>query len=158
MRKERSQEFHSLVFICLSVFLFNGVALSVSSMFTSNRLNYGGFNFIFLYLFFCLVICLVALAILFAVNKKKTGCNLKECVTRKTLVCSIVYGVVFFFSEFCALTTTSLLPIVIQAPLSFAMNVVMVAIVDYLIYKQKLTKIQLVQMGLAIISGILFAL
>ena len=40
------------IFLCLAVFLFNGVALSAYSMFTSNRPNYGGFNFIFLYLFF----------------------------------------------------------------------------------------------------------
>ena len=76
----------------------------------------------------------------------------------KPLVCSLIYGVIFFCAEFCALTTTSILPIVIQAPLSFAMNVVIVAIVDYLIYKQKLTKIQLIQIALAILSGVCFAL
>jgi len=50
------------------------------------------------------------------------------------------------------------LPIVIQAPLSFAMDVIIVATIDYLIYKQKLTKIQLLQIGLAILSGICFSL
>ena len=156
-RNEKSGKI--FIFLCLVAFLFNGVALSAYSIFTSNRPNYGGFNFIFLYLFFCVLICSLVLAVLFSIDKKKKRqLEIKKCVSGKALALSIGYGVVFFLSEFCALTTTSLLPIVIQAPLSFAMNVVMVAIVDYLLYKQKLTKIQLIQIGLAIISGICFVL
>ncbi len=147
------------IFICLAVFLFNGSALSVYSIFTSNRENYGGFNFIFLYLFFCVLICTIALGVLYIINKKKQlPFAMKDCVSGKALICSLIYGIVFFFAEFCALTTTSILPIVIQAPLSFTMNVVIVAVVDYLIYKQKLTKMQLFQIGLAILSGVCFAL
>ena len=73
-------------------------------------------------------------------------------------MCTLIYGVTFFLSEFFSLETTSLLPIVIQAPLSFAVSVIIVALADYLIYKQKLTKIQLIQIGLAIVSGVCFAL
>lgn len=157
--KQNKKSGKVFIVLCLAAFLFNGVALSAYSLFTSDRPNYGGFNFIFLYLFFCVLICLLVLTILFWVDKKKKRLlEIKKYVSGKALVLSIVYGVVFFLSEFCALTTTSILPIVIQAPLSFAMNVVMVAIVDYLLYKQKLTKIQLIQIGLAIISGICFVL
>ena len=147
------------VFICLAIFLFNGSALSVYSVFTSKRAGYGGFNFIFFYLFFCALICGLALTILYLVSKKKkTEFSIVENVKGKPLICSLVYGVVFFFAEFCALKTTSILPIAIQAPLSFAMNVVIVAIVDYLIYKQKLTRVQFIQIGLAITSGVFFSL
>ena len=58
------------IFICLAVFIFNGSALSVYSLFTSNRLEYGGFNFIFLYLFFCTVLCGFILFILWIINER----------------------------------------------------------------------------------------
>ena len=95
----------------------------------------------------------------FFIADKKSGKEfvVKQYMKGKPLVCSLIYGVVFFAAEFCSLTTTSLLPIVVQAPLSFAMDVIIVATVDYLIYKQKLTKIQLLQIGLAILSGGCFA-
>ena len=117
------------------------------------------FNFIFLYLFFCTVLCGIILFVLWIINKKKgRAFTIKNCVEKKPLICTLAYGAIFSICEFCALTTTSLLPIVIQAPLSFAMNVVIVAVVDYLIYKQKLTKVQIIQIVLAIISGVCFAL
>ena len=147
------------IFICLAIFIFNGSALSVYSVFTSNRAGYGGFNFIFLYLFFCVVLCALVLLALYIVSKNKSeNFHLKTYLTGKPLACILFYGIVFFCSEFCALTTTSILPIVIQAPLGFAMNVVIVALADYLIYKQKLTKVQLLQIILAIVSGLCFAL
>jgi hypothetical protein len=147
------------LFICLAVFLFNGSALSVYSIFTTYRAGYGGFNFIFLYLFFCVLLCAVSLGVFCLHSKaKEKTVGLAKCVSIRSLICTILYGVLFFGAEFCALTTTSLLPIVIQAPLSFAMNVIIVALADYLIYKQKLTKIQLIQIGLALISGVFFAL
>ena len=147
------------IFICLAVFIFNGSALSVYSIFTSNRADYGGFNFIFLYLFFCVLICALMLGILFACSKRsKKDFIIKNYLIGKPLLCSLLYGIVFFGAEFFALTTTSILPIVIQAPLSFAMNVVIVAIADYLIYKQKLTKLEWLQIALAVVSGVFFAL
>lgn len=147
------------ILICLMAFLFNGVALSEYSIFTTNRPEYSGVNFIFWYLFFCVLICAIVLGVLFLMDRRRgRAFGVQEYLQKKALGCAIAYGVVFFLSEFFALTTTSLLPIVIQAPLSFAMNVVTVAIADYVIYKQKLTKVQLVQMALAIISGICFVL
>ena len=157
--QEDSKNSKLFILICIAIFIFNGSALSVYSVFTSNRASYGGFNFIFLYLFFCVILCGLTILALFLHSKKtKKSLAIKDCVVGKPLVCSLIYGVIFFCAEFCALTTTSILPIVIQAPLSFAMNVVIVAIVDYLIYKQKLSKIQLIQIALAILSGVCFAL
>ena len=147
------------IFVCLAIFLFNGSALSVYSIFTSNRASYGGFNFIFMYLFFCVLICFAVLGALYVLDKKKgKAFTIKHCVTGKPLLLSYAYGITFFFAEFCALTTTTILPIVIQAPLSFAIGVIIVAIVDYVIYKQKLTKIQLIQIGLALASAVLFSI
>lgn len=149
----------AFIAICLAVFLFNGSALSVYSLFTSNRAEYGGLNFIFLYSFFSVLLCLIALLIILLSDRKKNQpCGLTKCVKPKPLICTLIYGALFIGSEFFSLTTTTILPIVIQAPLTFAINVIIVAIADYLIYKQKLTKIQLIQIALAIVSGICFAI
>ena len=114
---------------------------------------------IFLFLFFCVLICLAILAVLYVLDKKnKKPFEIKNCITGKPLLLSCAYGITFFFAEFLSLTTTTILPIVIQAPLGFAVGVVIVAIVDYLIYKQKLTKIQFVQIGLALVSAVIFSL
>ena len=145
---------------CIAIFLFNGSALSVYSMFTENRAEYGGLNFIFLYLFLCVVLCALILGGLAFFSKRKGA---KESIENqriayKPVLCALGYGLLSITSEFCTLTTTVLLPIVIQAPLSFAISVIIVAIVDYLIYKQKLTKIQFIQMALAIVCAVFFAL
>ena len=149
----------AFIFICLAVFLFNGSALSVYSAFTSTSAQYGTFNFIFLYSFFCVIICLIALLILFITSKKRgESFEVKKCITKKPLFYAIIYGAMFCCSEFLSITTTTVLPIIVQAPLIFAINVIIVAIADYVIYKQKLTKMQLIQIALALASGICFAI
>ena len=148
--------------LCIAIFFFNGSALSVYSLFTEHRAEYGGLNFIFLYLFLCVVLCVLILGVLVLYEKWKglarSVAYKNQKIDVKPALCALGYGVLSIASEFCAITTTSLLPIVIQAPLSFAVSVIIVAIVDYLIYKQKLTKIQLAQMVMAIGCAVCFAL
>lgn len=148
------------ILICIGVFLFNGSALSIYSMFTAHRAEYGGFNFIFLYSFFCVLLCLIGLAAirLFGGRPALTDGQSTKKPRIAPMICAVGYGAIFTVNEFCALTATSILPIVIQAPLSFAVNLVVVAVADYFIYRQKLTGIQLVQVALAILSGVCFAL
>lgn len=148
------------VLICLGVFIFNGSALSIYSAFTEHRAEYGGFDFIFLYSFFCVLLCLAGLAAirLFGGRSALTEGQNRKKPPIAPVICAIGYGMIFTVSEFCALTTTSILPIVIQAPLSFAVNLVVVAAADYLIYRQRLTKMQIIQVALALLSGICFAL
>ena len=158
----KTQNNKKFLIFCIAIFLFNGSALSVYSMFTSHRAEYGGLNFIFLYLLLCVVLCILILGVVAFLEKRKGIMKNVEKknqkINYKPVLCALGYGVLSITSEFFAITTTSLLPIVIQAPLSFAVSVIIVAIVDYLIYKQKLTKIQLIQMGLAIVCAVCFAL
>lgn len=160
--EKRAKDNKKFLALCIAIFFFNGSALSVYSLFTEYRAEYGGLNFIFLYLFLCVVLCGFILGALMIFAGKKSAKQTAEAGNKrmdfKPALCALGYGVLSISSEFCAITTTSLLPIVIQAPLSFAISVIIVAIVDYLIYKQKLTKIQFVQMGLAIICAVCFAL
>ena len=146
------------ILICLLVFLFNGSALSIYSYFTSNRASYGSFNFIFLYLTICTILCAVILLVLRLTRKNKGESSENNSLKARPIIFTLAYGAVFMLAEFFSLTTTSILPIVIQAPLSFAVEVVIVALFDFLVYKQKLTKIQIAQIILAIVSGVCFAL
>ena len=57
----KPQNNKKFLMFCIAIFLFNGSALSVYSMFTSQRAEYGGLNFIFLYLFLCVVLCALIL-------------------------------------------------------------------------------------------------
>ena len=156
--KKTRRDQRIFVLICIGVFLFNGSALSIYSMFTAHRAEYGGFNFIFLYSFFCVLLSLVGLAALRLFRGKLAAGEGRDTFRISHLICAVGYGAIFSVNEFCALTATSILPIVIQAPLSFAVNLVVVAAADYFIYRQKLTGIQLVQVALAILSGVCFAL
>ena len=146
--------------ICILIFFFNGSALPVYSAFSTYRGGYGGFNFIFLYLFFCILLCAVALAMLLCLQRKKADpvSNVRMCISTKTLLCMLTYGGGFLLSEFTTIKITEIMPIVVQAPLKFAVDVVMVAMADFLLFKQKITKIQFAQIGLALISGVLFVL
>ena len=84
--------------------------------------------------------------------------NVRMCISTKTLLCMLTYGGGFLLSEFTTIKITEIMPIVVQAPLKFAVDVVMVAMADFLLFKQKITKIQFAQIGLALISGVLFVL
>ena len=146
--------------ICILIFFLNGSALPVYSIFSDTRGEYGGFNFIFLYLFFCIFLCgatLLVLALLLR-NNGNIKTEVKNCISLKPLLCTLAYGLLFLFSEFLAIKTTVVLPIVVQAPLKFVVQVIIIAIADYLLFKQKITKIQFVQMGLAFIGAVLFVL
>lgn len=158
--QKEKQHNRKFLAICILIFFFNGSALPIYSAFSTYRGEYGGFNFIFLYLFFCVLLCGVSLAFLLLLQKKKGTAvsEIKLCVSLKPLLCTLAYGLLFLFAEFTAIKTTVVLPIVVQAPLKFAVQVIIIAIADFLLFKQKITKIQFVQIGLAIVSGVLFAL
>ena len=64
----------------------------------------------------------------------------------------------FAISESLAMKTTSLIPIIIQAPLSFSLSILFIAVFDKIIFKTKLTKTVILQLILSIACSVLFAL
>ena len=158
--KKEARHNRTFLIICLLIFSFNGSALPIYSMFSTNYGAYGEINFIILYLFFCVILCGAVLAVLGLFGKKKAEvkAEMKASVGLIPLLCTLAYGGVFFGAEFLAIKTTIVMPIVVQAPLKFAVQVIIVAAADYLIFKQRISKIQFIQIFLALISGVLFAL
>ena len=158
--KKEARHHRAFLIICLLIFCFNGSALPIYSMFSTDYGAYGEINFIVLYLFFCVILCGAVLAVLGLCDKNRAEvkAEMKASVGLIPLLCTLAYGGVFFGSEFLAIKTTVVMPIVVQAPLKFAVQVIIVAAADYLIFKQRISKIQFIQIGLALISGVLFAL
>lgn len=146
--------------ICLLIFLFNGSALPIYSAFSTYRGSFGGFNFIFVYLFFCTVLCGLVLAAVGLLRRKRGGIlpEIRACLSLRPLLYTLLYGGLFLFSEYCSILAAGVLPIVVQAPLCFAVEVILVAVADYVLYRQRITKAQYLQIGLAMAGGVLFAL
>lgn len=160
--KDRKAQKDKRIFvgICLLIFLFNGSALPIYSAFSTYRGDFGSFNFIFVYMFFCVILCgmtLTALGLLCLRNHCTVKPEVKKCLSRKPLCCTLVYSCLFLFSEYCSIRATGMIPIVVQAPLCFSVEVILSAIADFVLYGQKMTKMQLVQMVLAVAGGVLFA-
>ena len=92
----------------------------------------------------------------FCIRRRPRGITL-----RRAAVCGglgVSYAAVCFASNLLAVLCTSLLPIVVQAPLSFCISVIVLAAADFIIYREKLTKGNVIQLILAAASNLFFAL
>ncbi len=145
--------------LCFVVFFTNGIALVIYSMLTKHRPLVGSWHFISLYSLIC-----VALAAFFIAFHLLFGRNKREDMSVKLLpgrVCFALigaYAVFFLLAELMAIINTTQLPIIVQAPLSFAIPMIILTISECLIYKMRVTKGMLLKMGLALCSSVLFVL
>ncbi len=145
--------------LCVVIFFSNGIALVIYSMMTKYRGEYGNVEFIVLYSFAAVIICSMILLCLFA--KKKNKPSLKQTpdkTTGKIVPLIIGYALLFGGGEISSLFCTGFIPIVVQAPLSFVIQLLLLTVFDYFIFKAKITKINLIQMLLAVVASIMFAL
>lgn len=147
------------VFLCILTF-FNGLALPILSIQTKYNPGYKELDFTALYMLFQLCISLIVFLIVYLVNKpcKKTNATIKSAVIGRGLLWILAYAVPYFAGEYLSLVCTETLPIIVQAPLSFTLSVVFIAVTDFLIYREKLSKKQLWQIGLAILTSVCFVL
>lgn len=149
--------------LCLIVFFTNGIVLIVYDTVTSRWPEYGEINFIIVYSFFAFIICLIVtvFSVLFS---KKAGKDVLSIVNVKKgkfgvslgLICA--YAATFALGEMLSLKTTGLIPIVIMAPVSFSLSLILITLFDRVVYKEKITVAVAIQLALAVICSILFAL
>ena len=141
--------------LCAVLFLFNGAALPLCSLMTRLRPQYGSSNFLTLSSMFGTAIG--AIATLAALpSKKASGLVRRGIVARGGLI--VLYAGACFVSNLLAVLCTTLLPIVVQAPLSFSISMIVLMLFDFLIYKEKPTKINALQIALAVACNVFFAL
>lgn len=145
--------------LCIIVFFTNGAALVVYSALTTFKPTVNGFSFICLYSAFILCICAFLIGIAFLGKKKKeTAEAIKTSCNWKTFVNITLYTGFFVLGEVLSIKCTEMIPVIIQAPLSFAFEVLVLTAMDYLAFKEKLSKVNVYQVILAVASGVLFAL
>lgn len=76
----------------------------------------------------------------------------------KQLLLIVAYSVAAVLSEVSSYNCTSLIPIIVQAPLSFTIEILLTGVADYVMFKAVPDKIQVVQMLLAVICSVCFVL
>lgn len=145
--------------LCFVVFITNGIALIIYSLMTKYFPEYGYVDFIFLYSSFgCIVALIILLFIILFRRRKGERFEFRNIISVKNLLYIFLYAVLFLSGEFASLYTTGLIPIVVQAPLSFAIQLVIITLFDRLIFKTRLTWINYTQMGLALVCSVMFAI
>lgn len=144
--------------LCVVVFFTNGVGLVFYHIFAINNPVFGNFNFIALYSAFGLIIALIALVFLCTARRKNNSFSAIIKINWKSYLLILLYSILLCVSEALALNTTSIIPVSIHSPLSFAISLVFVTIFDSIFYKTKPNKLQLVQMGAAVLSAILISM
>ena len=73
-------------------------------------------------------------------------------MTFKSILIIIGYAVLAFMSDKLSLTCSGMVPLIFQAPVEFCVPIVVIAIIDFIIYREKLGKRQLVQLLTAFLS------
>ena len=143
--------------LCVVIFFTNGVVLVFYSAMTKYRPEYPAPNFIVLYMAILAAISLIPY-IVFAVVKKGNAIPRNDTKLGKQLLLIAAYSIVAVLSEVSSYNCTSLIPIIVQAPLSFTIEIVLTGVADYVMFKAVPDKIQIVQMALAVICSVCFVL
>ncbi len=145
--------------LCFTVFFTNGIALVIYSMLTRFRPSVDYIGFISLYSVICVLAAVVCLAVLLLWRKRHipTVKN-RPYLNRASLILTGAYAVFFLAGEVLSLINTTKLPIIIQAPLSFAVPIFILALGERLIYKTPITKTLVIEGSIALLGSIFFVL
>lgn len=144
--------------LCFCVFFTNGIALVIYSMLTKYRPAIDYFHFIGVYSVICVVMAVAALLVGRFCASKKTDGALPRRTTAVSHGLIALYAVAFLFGEWLSILNTVSLPIIVQAPLSFAVPIILLALGELWIYKTPITRSMLLKMALALVGSVLFVL
>ena len=73
-------------------------------------------------------------------------------MTAKSILIIIGYAVLAFTSDKLSLTCSGMVPLIFQAPVEFCVPIVVIAIIDFIIYRERLSKRQYIQLLTAFLS------
>ena len=68
------------------------------------------------------------------------------------------YAALAVLSERLSISCAGIVPLVFQAPVSFCVSIIVVSALDIVIYREKLSKIEILQIIFAVICNIMFML
>ena len=143
--------------LCVIVFFTNGVVLVFYSAMTKYRPEYPAPNFIVLYMATLATISVILCIVYAVINKGNVILN-NDTKLGKQLLLIVAYSVAAVLSEVLSYNCTSLIPIIVQAPLSFTIEILLTGVADYVMFKAVPDKVQIAQMALAVICSVCFVL
>lgn len=144
--------------LCVVIFFTNGIALVIYRMTTQFRPQINNFSFISLYSLLSIPLCFIVLFVIFFFSRYKQDNKLFIKQDKLCILIIVLYSIFFAAGELLALINTTKIPIIVQAPLSFTVSLVLVALMDKLFYKSKTSVVEWLQFVLSITCSIFFAL
>ncbi len=134
--KEKSSKLFKL--FCMIVFFTNGSALIVYNLENRFCSDYPYFSFITEYMLISAIISAVIITVVLLLKKAPVKESVIPVFNVKTLIIVIGYAVLFFIAEFLGIKCAGMIPLIIQAPISFCIPIVVTAILDYILYRERL--------------------
>ncbi len=156
-KREKSKK--TLVFniLCAVLFFSNGSALILYDF--KNRYTVcSNEDFITAYMAISVLLAVLVLLALGMMRPKTVNPEIKKTIRPISLLLAVGYALFFYTGETLALWSSKRLAITVQSTLSFAIPLIVVVLIDFLLYKEKPTKIAYVQMVLAFLCGLCFVL
>lgn len=147
---EKNKNAFKFKIACIVVFFTQGSALIIYNMVT--RLGIAGNGFVTMYMAISVLLMLGLIAIPLFQNPGKFKNEIKGTMTFKSILIIIGYAILAFMSDKLSLTCSGMVPLIFQAPVEFCVPIVVIAIIDFIIYREKLNKRQLVQILTAFLS------
>ena len=142
--------------MCAVVFFTNGSALVVYNLENRYCSDYSYYSFVTEYMLISAVLLAVVLVILLLKDRKQFLGEAKQVATAKNMGIILLYAILFFASDLLSINCAGMIPLIIQAPVSFCVPVIVVALLDYVLYREKLTRRNLLQMAAALVCCICF--
>lgn len=141
----------------LAIFFTNGLALVVFKLMNMLRPGFSQSAFVTQYMLLSAAAtgCLL-LACLITGRKTASRAMLQKARRPAVLLTAAVYAAAFYLSDSFSMKCTALIPLTIQAPLSFCLPILCTAALEYFIYRQKLEKYDLLQIVFAIFCSVCF--
>lgn len=150
--KSESKNKNALKFkiACITVFFTQGSALIIYNL--VSRLGIAGNGFVTMYMAVSVILMLIAIVISFFKNPDAFKNEIKRTMSWGSILIIIGYAILTFVSDKLSLTCSGMVPLIFQAPVEFCVPIVVIAIIDFLIYREKLSKRQCIQLLTAFLS------
>lgn len=136
---------------CIIVFFTQGSALIIYNI--VNRMNIAGDGFVTMYMAISALLMLFAIVIAYFGYPNVFKKEIKGTMTAKSILIIIGYAVLAFTSDKLSLTCSGIVPLIFQAPVEFCVPIVVIAIIDFMIYRERLSKRQYIQLFTAFLSS-----
>ena len=129
----RSKRIYAL--LCLAVFFSNGSALLFHRLFTKNRPDFEPLNFVAVYAALSVVIAVIAFFVIKLTKKSDRASGVS--LSRVSVWIIVAYAIIMLVGEFTALVNTAILPVIILAPVSFALPMIFASVAERIVYPEQ---------------------